>query len=242
MDIKPNGRLGLIPATALFVCFAAPSQAAMGAEAAAGTARSESVEAFVAIQKQAKHRSRHWKKNAHLRSDKVALNSTADYQANGAKVGDGSRTIPPSVANANAELQSADSAITIAARAMSARASSILKAGAADRPSGVQLAEANVVSADQLNDVDRALQESSAPAATVARAASPVPSRISKPTKRSDAFCWRAAKRRSPPVPTSRKCSQSHSSTCSPAISLPSAVTASPTAASRRSRPSAVTR
>src|SRR5438045_1170625 len=176
MEIKPNGRLGLIPATALFVCFVVPSQAAMGAEGAAGTARSESVEAFVAIQKQAKHRSRHWKKNAHLRSDKVALNSTADYQANGAKVGDGSRTIPPSVANANAELQSADSAITIAARAMSARASSILKAGAADRPSGVQLAEADVVSADQLTNVERALQESPAPAATVARSASPVPS------------------------------------------------------------------
>ena len=176
MDINPSGRLGLISATALFVCFVVPSQAAMGAEGAAATGRSESVEAFVAIQKQAKHRSRHWKKNAHLRSDKVALNSTADYQANGAKVGDGSRTIPPSVANANAELQSADSAITIAARAMSARASSILEAGAAERPSGVQLAEADVVSADQLNNLDRALQESPAPAATVARAASPVPS------------------------------------------------------------------
>ena|SRR5436190_10346463 len=176
MDIKPHGRLGLIPATALFLCLVGPSQAAMGAEGAAATARSESIEAFVAIQKQAKHRSRHWRKNAHLRSDKVALNSTTDTQANGAKFGDGSRTIPPSVANANAELRSADTAITIAARAMSARASSILKAGAADRPSGVRLAEADVVSAGQLNDVDRALQESPAPAATVARAASPVPS------------------------------------------------------------------
>jgi hypothetical protein len=175
MDIKPNGRLGLIPATALLVCFVAASQAAMGAEGAAGTARAESVEAFVAIQKQAKHRSRHWKKNAHLRSDKVGLNS-ADKQANGANVGDASRTIPPSVANANAELRSAETAISIAARAMSARASSILEAGAADRPSGVQLAEADVVSADQLNNLDRALQESPAPAATVARAASPVPS------------------------------------------------------------------
>ena len=175
MDIKPNGRLGLISATALFVCFVGPSQAAMAAEGAAETARSESIEAFVAIQKQAKHRSRHWKKNTHLRSDKVGLNS-ADKQANGANVGDGSRTIPPSVANANAELRSAETAISIAARAMSARASSILKAGAADRPSGVQLAEADVVSADQLNDVDRALHESAAPAATVARAASPVAS------------------------------------------------------------------
>ena len=173
MDIKPSGRLGLIPATALIVFFVGPSQAAIGAEGAAGTARSE---AFVAIQKQVKHRSRHWKKNAHFRSDKVALNSIPDNQTNGAKVVDGSRTIPPSVANANAELRSADTAITIAARAMSARASSILKAGAADRPSGVRLAEADVVSADQLNDVDRALQESPAPAATVARAASPGPS------------------------------------------------------------------
>jgi hypothetical protein len=176
MEIKPNGRLGLIPATALFVCFVAPSQAAMGAEGAAGTARAESAEAFAAIQKQAKHRSRHWKKNAHLRPDKIALNSTADQQANGAKIEDGSRTIPPSVANANAELRSADTAISIAARAMSARASNILKAGAAHRPSGIQLAEADVVSADQLNDVDRALHESPAPAATVARAASPVAS------------------------------------------------------------------
>src|SRR5947209_8386294 len=104
MDIKPSGRLGLIPATALIVFFVGPSQAAIGAEGAAGTARSE---AFVAIQKQVKHRSRHWKKNAHFRSDKVALNSIPDNQTNGAKVVDGSRTIPPSVANANAELRSA---------------------------------------------------------------------------------------------------------------------------------------
>jgi hypothetical protein len=175
MDIKPIGRLGLITATALFVCLVAP-QAAVGVEGAAGTARAGSVEGFVAIQKQAKHRSRHWKKNTHLRSDKVALNSAADEQPNGAKVGDGSRTIPPSVANANAELRSADTAISIAARAMSARASNILKGGAADAPSRVQLVQADVVSADQLNDVDRALHESPAPAATVARAASPVAS------------------------------------------------------------------
>jgi hypothetical protein len=175
MNIKASGRLGLIPATALFVCLVGPTQAARGAESTAETARSERVEAFVALQKRAKHRSRHSSKNAHLHADKVALDSPPDKQPNGANIGDRSWTIPRSVANANAELQSADTAVSIAARAMSARASSILKAGGAERPSGVQLAEAEVVSADQLNDVDRALHESSAPAATVARAAaSPV--------------------------------------------------------------------
>src|SRR5437763_16186354 len=103
MDINPSGRLGLISAMALFVCFVVPSQAAMDAEGAAATGRSESVEAFVAIQKQAKHHSRHWKKNAHLRSDNVSLNS-ADKQANRANVGYASSTLHPSVANGNAEL------------------------------------------------------------------------------------------------------------------------------------------
>src|SRR5947208_15376204 len=112
MDINPSGRLGLISAMALFVCFVAPSQAAMGAEGAAATGRSESVEAFVAIQKQAKHRSRYWKKKAPLRFDKVALKS-AQKQAHGANVGDGSRPIPPSIPNANAKPAIAPAADTL---------------------------------------------------------------------------------------------------------------------------------
>ena len=80
--------------------------------------------------------------------------------------------MPPSVANANAQLApaqptSADTPTDNAAKAMTARATDILQA-APDKPADVAPAGAQsdaqsnapVVSADQLNDVDRALRES----------------------------------------------------------------------------------
>jgi hypothetical protein len=168
MTIKASGRSALILATGLFVCFAGPSQAATDAYAAA-TAKSETAGAPVALNKYAKHGSRHWKKYAHRRSSKVAVKSSADKKAEAPDVaagdGDHSSRIPPSVANANAQLTSAD-APTGKAKAMSARANDILQA-APDKPADAQpAADTKVVSADQLNDVDRALHESTPPAST----------------------------------------------------------------------------
>jgi hypothetical protein len=67
--------------------------------------------------------------------------------------------IPASVANANAQLTSADSPAADSAKAMTAKANTVLLA-AADKPADAQApADVQVVASDQLNDVDRALQQ-----------------------------------------------------------------------------------
>ena len=153
------------------LCLAGPSYAAADTDDAAATTKSESAGAPVALHRDARHGARHWKKYTHRRSSKVALKSSDDKKAADDKkadaADDGDRSsaippsaIPPSVANANAQLASADTPTSNAARAMTARANDILQA-APDKPAGAQAAaEPQVVSADQLNDVDRALRES----------------------------------------------------------------------------------
>jgi hypothetical protein len=176
MTIKASGRPALILAAGLFVCFAGPSQAATGA---AATASSKS-EAAGAPGKHAKHRFHHPRKYAQRKSGKVALRAPADKHA--ADDGDNSlasSAIPPSVANANAQLASADTP-AVSARAMSARANEILQAA----PLTAQpAADAEVVSPDQLNDLDRALPDgaSPAPAVKMAAAEAPVPAAPAPP-------------------------------------------------------------
>jgi hypothetical protein len=156
MTIKASGRSALILATGLWVCFAGPSQAAAGADGAA---------APVALNKSIKHSAHHWKKVAHRKSGKVALKSSAPKKAADVAEGDGdkSSTLPPRVANANAQLASADTPGG-PAKAMFARANTILQA-----------TETQIVSADQLNDVDLALHESTAPAPALTVASADVP-------------------------------------------------------------------
>lgn len=137
-----------------------------------------SAEEFVAVKKYGKHGSRHWKRHAHRKSGTVALKSSPARKADATDVAaaDGSvaTAIPPSVANANAQLASADTPDGNA-RAMSARANDILQA-AADKPVDAQSApEAPVVSPDALNDVDRTLPASDPPAPTMATAAADAP-------------------------------------------------------------------
>jgi len=152
MTIKASGRPALILATGLFVCLAWPSQAATGADNAAAGSKSERASA---LHKHARHGARHWKSHAHRKSGEVAKSDD----------GDKSSAIPPSVADANAQMTSTDTPAGNA-RAMSARANDILQA-APDKPADAQpAADSQVVSADQLNDLDRALHESRQPAST----------------------------------------------------------------------------
>jgi len=173
MNIKASGRSALILATGLFVGFAGPSQAAAGADPAAASSKSESdAGAPIALNKYAKHASHHWKTYAHRKSSKVALKSpdtkkTADAAADD---GDSSPAIPPSVANANAQLTSSDTPAGNA-KAMSARANDILQSAPGNPADAQPAPETPVVSADQLNDVDRALHDGTPPAPTVAMAA-----------------------------------------------------------------------
>ena len=86
-----------------------------------------------------------------------------------------SSEIPPSVANANAQLAASDSPTSDAAQAMSVRASNIVQS-APNNPADMQpAAESQVVAADQLNDVDRALHEGNPPAAPIAMASAEPP-------------------------------------------------------------------
>ena len=186
MTIKTSARPVLILATGLLVCFAGLSPVAAGADdkavadsKSAGTESGRGAEEFVAVKKYAKHGSRHWKRHANRNSGKVALKSSPARKADATEVaaadGGVSTTISPSVANANAQLASADTPDGNA-RAMSARASDILQA-AADKPVDAQqpAVEAPVVPPDALNDIDRTLPASDPPAPTMATAAADAP-------------------------------------------------------------------
>ena len=170
MTIKGSGRSALILATGLWVCLAGPSQAAAGANNAAASAKPESAAAAPIAPN--KH---HWGKHARHKSSDVAQKSSTDNKTAAADDSDNtpipSPAIPPSVANANAQLPSSD-VPGGSAQAMSARASNILQA-APNNPADAEPAmQTQVVSADQLNDVDRALHEST-PAAAPAQATAP---------------------------------------------------------------------
>lgn len=173
MTSKASGRSALILATGLLVCLAGPSQAAAVTDAAT-SAKPEIAGAPVVLDKYAKRGSRHWKKYTHRRSSKIALKSATGKKAAATNDGDHSSPIPASVADANAQLTSADTPTGNAARSISARGDDIPQA-APDRPADVQpAADAQVVSADQFNDVDRALREAP-PTATLAMASTGTP-------------------------------------------------------------------
>jgi hypothetical protein len=178
-----------ILATGLVVYFAGPSPAVAAADdnAAAASQSANSEPDGVAAEpvkrhKRVRHAARQWKNYAHHESGTVAVKSSPAGKASATDVaadGDISNAIPPSVANANAQLTTADTPDGNA-RAMSARANEILQAVAenipqptADKPADAQpAAETEVLAPDQLNDVDRTLPAgaASAPAATSADA------------------------------------------------------------------------
>lgn len=173
MIIKASGRSALILATGLFVCLAGPSQAAPDDNTATASSTSQkAVGAPVALNKFTKPR--HAKKPAQRKSSKEALKSSAAKKATDVadENGNGSTDIPPAVANANARLVSAEGPPD-SARAMSAKANTMLLA-ATDKPADTQpAAEAEVVAPDQLNDLDRALQQ--AKSVQQAKPAAPTP-------------------------------------------------------------------
>jgi hypothetical protein len=159
MMIKASGRSALILVTGLFVCFAGPSQAAASADGAAVTAKPEGSKAA--------HSSRYWKRVAHRRSTRLAQKSVPAAKADAADddTATNSSALTPSIANANAQLASAD---TLAgnAKAMTTRATTILQATPDNSANAQAPADGQVVSADQLNDLDRALRENTQGAPT----------------------------------------------------------------------------
>lgn len=175
MKIKASGRSALIIATGLFLCFATPSQAAEGADDATPGVETETAGAPLALHNHARHGARRGKKHTQRQSSKVAHKST-DKKSDEAAADDGGHAtaMPPSVADANAELPSADTA-TPDARARSTRANNILQTAPSTPPEAQPAPQTDMVSADQLNDVDRTLHESAPAVPAVADTPAPAP-------------------------------------------------------------------
>jgi hypothetical protein len=185
MKNKANGRSALILATGLFVCFAAPSQAAAGGDNATANSKSENAAgAPLVLTKNLKQGSHQKKSYAHGKSGTVAVKpaadqkSAADQKAAAPDDGGASPALPPTVANAKAQLPSADTPAGNA-MAMSARANEIRQA-APDDPANAKADNkadngTQVVAADQLNDLDRALHQGNPPPANLVLASADPP-------------------------------------------------------------------
>ena len=182
MTVKAGGLSALILTTGLLVCLAGPSNANGTTDRNSANPKSESSGAPGTYARHGAHR---WKRYAHHRSHRDAVRSSTEQTTEAADDGDHSTAIPPSVANANAQLASADSPTGNAARAMTARANDILQ-NAPDKAVDAQAAPGSqVVAADQLNDVDRALQQPAPPPA-VAMASAEAPAAPAPPVMASN--------------------------------------------------------
>jgi hypothetical protein len=190
MSIKASAGSALILAAGLLLGFAGPLSAAPAGEDSAAASKSESATSGKSV----KQGSRYLKKRyTHRKETRAASKSDESKKADEKKVADASGGTPPGIpqwlANANAQMTSTDAAPVTSAdappdtandaakdtaktmsAAMSEKANTVLQA-TADKPADAQApADAAVVASDQLNDVDRALQEDSPAAQTVAMA------------------------------------------------------------------------
>jgi hypothetical protein len=209
MNINASGRSALIIAAGLWVCFSGPLQAAEDADGGAAAAKTESAAgAPVALNKFAK-KSRHWKHvSSHRKSVKVAAKDSSESAKTPAKKkaveadavlkdDDSPSAIPSSVANANAQLAAADLPADNP-NSVSTKASNMLRAMAAKQGDSADPPAANteLVAADQLNDVDRALSDSrnedkdKAPAATLAMAVAQAPAQTQAAVVSNDDSTW----------------------------------------------------
>jgi hypothetical protein len=194
MNIKASGRSALIIAAGFWVCVSGPLQAAEDADGGVAVYQAETAaEPPLALNKFAK-KSRHWKRvSSQRKAAKVAArDSSEDAKTSEKKISEKKRargiddalnddgsapSLPPTVANANAQLASADGAAD-SATALSSQARDRLQLMAANQPEAQAEPPAQnteLVAADQLNEVDRALGENGdekdkAPSATLAMA------------------------------------------------------------------------
>jgi hypothetical protein len=177
MNIKASGRSALIIAAGFWVCVSGPLQAAEDADGGVTVSKAESAAGPpVALNKFTK-KSRHWKRaSSQRKSVKLASKAaTGDAkisrknkaaEADAAMKDDGNPSaIPPSIANANAQLAAAD--LPADTDSVSTKAGNLLrtmagKQGDFAEPAPEAAAPAQnteLVAEDQLNDVDRALSE-----------------------------------------------------------------------------------
>jgi hypothetical protein len=209
MNIKASGRSALIIAAGFWLCVSAPLQAAEDADGGVTASKAESAAgAPVALnkftKKYRKHVSSHRKSvkvaskagNAKTSENKTSEKKKAIETDAAFKDDGGSSALSPAVANANAQLAAAD--LPADTNSVSTKASNMLRTMAAKQGDSVEpqapaepqvpapAANTDLVAADQLNDVDRALSENTsedkpAPAMTptVAMAMAQVPAAVS---------------------------------------------------------------
>jgi hypothetical protein len=156
--IKATGLAALTLAAALFMFLGDATQAA---PTSADTTASSNEDG---ASKPTRHR-RHY---AHRRSSSKTAQKSSDDKADKSEKDTSSAAVnnavpassamPPSVANANARLAAADTPTAAAATAMTSRANENLLA-AGDDTVPASGPDNKVVASDQLNDVDRALQQ-----------------------------------------------------------------------------------
>jgi hypothetical protein len=215
MNIRASGRSALIIAAGFWVCVPGPLQAAADADGGAAVYEAETAAGPpVALNKFVK-KSRHWKRaSSQRKSVKVASQDSSEpaktsekkisvkkktLEANAALNDDGSApSLPPSVANANAQLASADSPAD-SATALSSQARNrlqVMAANQSDPQAQSPAANAELVAADQLNDVDRALSENrsddkdKSPSATLAMAVAQAPAQPQAAAVGTDDSAW----------------------------------------------------
>ena len=169
MTVKASAAGALMLAAGLFVSIAGPSPATAAGSESAAASKSESATSG----KSTKSSSRYSKKKrySYRKFTRTASKSAETGKAAEKDVADASAGVRPamteSIANANAQMNSADAAqdstgdnAKAMSQAMSANANTILLAAADNQADGQAPAEGAAVTApDQLNDLDRALQE-----------------------------------------------------------------------------------
>jgi hypothetical protein len=163
MMVKASAASTLLFAAGIFFSLAGPlpAQAAGQDDTSANSKTDSATEAKPVKQHAKKHASR---KSAPVASKSEETKKTPEKDVADAS-GDTTPAISDSVANARAQADAAPDS----ARTMSAKASTILQASA-DKPAEAQADDATVVATDQLNDVDRALQQETPSTQTVAMA------------------------------------------------------------------------
>lgn len=172
--MKASGRAALVVLTGLLLLFGASVQAAPISASTKPDAASNQAEA-VKPAKQRRHSSRRHtdSKTAQKSDDRTdktdKTDATPQADAKASTDVPASGQMPPAVANANAQVAAADTPPAAAASAMTGRANDNVQA-AADN-SAAPGAENQVVPPDQLNDLDRALQQDNPPAQRAAVAA-----------------------------------------------------------------------
>lgn len=170
MSIKASGRSALIIAAGLWLGFAGPMRVTdSAAEPAALATHTENAGAPVKLGKFSKHRShnRHARKSAKPESKTDKAHETAhDKTASETQDNDKKMPLPPTVANANAKAEmpgTAEDLPNTEASALASSAGHMLSGNQGDPAlqAGIapSTATADIVSPDELNEIDRALTD-----------------------------------------------------------------------------------